>query len=68
MSTGIVKKLESRTRRSILGGRKFWWVQVAANGQILSTSETYTTKEKCDQTARLVASQLGVPYREKDGE
>lgn len=68
MSTGIVKKIEARRRWSMLKGWRFWWVQIGGNGEVLSTSEMYPTATKRDQTAIQVASQLGVPYREKDGE
>lgn len=62
MSTGIVKKVEARTSWSFFGGRKFWWVQIGRNGEVLSSSEMYTTEQKRDQTAIQVADQLGVPY------
>lgn len=62
MSTGIVKKVEPRQRWSLFKGTRYWWVQVGRNGEILSSSEMYTTEQKRDQTAIQVADQLGVPY------
>jgi len=43
---GIIKKIEGRTSWSFWSGHKFWWVQIATNGEVLSTSEIYTTATK----------------------
>ncbi len=44
-------------------GKKWHWVQVAHNGKTLSSSETYSSRGECEDTARPVAAQLGVPLR-----
>jgi uncharacterized protein YegP (UPF0339 family) len=38
--------------RKSTDGRSFYWVQIAANGETLSTSELYTTKDSAEHGAK----------------
>jgi len=37
---------------------QYYWILVAANGQTLATSETYTTKQSCKDTAESVSNTM----------
>ncbi len=37
---------------------QFYWILVAANNETLATSETYTTKQSCKDTAEKVSSDM----------
>jgi len=61
---GIVAKIEARMGWSIAKlGRTWWWVAVGHNGEVLASSQVYTTASKRDQTALQVAAQLEVPFQ-----
>lgn len=53
-------RIELRAGRDWLLRRHFWWVLIHANGQTLATSETYTTYAAALDTARGVATALGI--------
>jgi len=41
--------------------RIYWyWLLVASNGQVLATSETYSSRAKAYQTAKLVREKTGL--------
>ena len=55
----IVKALEIVHRRRIMPPRDRWWWRLRArNGELLATSEAYTTHAKALQTALALATQL----------
>jgi len=37
---------------------QFYWILVGANGETLATSETYTTKQSCKDTADKVSNDM----------
>ncbi len=69
---GIVKCVEMLSKKNWSkksggqgGHRRNWWSRHKGyNGEILYTSETYTTKAACRKTAIPTAEQLGVEFEE----
>jgi hypothetical protein len=61
-------RVELRRRRKLLGlGRtSYWWVIIHINGQVLATSETYTTRDACRDTACRLAEELGLAIHVND--
>lgn len=48
-------------RRLIVGPVRWWWrIESVANSQVLATSETYSTRQKQEQTARRLSDATGV--------
>jgi len=62
---GIVERVEERAglkyQGFLLWKRSWWWVALARNGEVLATSEVYSSASKRTQTAVQVAYQLRVP-------
>lgn len=59
---GIVHHIELKEgKRGLLWRQRWWSTQVASNGEILYTSELYSSAEKRDHTAYDASAQLEVP-------
>jgi len=62
----IVSHVAAHRKRSFwLAEWSYWWTLVARNGETLAHSENYSSADARDQTARLVAEQLYVPYQDQ---
>lgn len=59
----IVAHVQARRKRTFwLAEWSWWWTLVGHNGEIVCASETYSSVDARDHTARLVSIQLRVPY------
>lgn len=48
--------MKIKLKKSVNG--QYYWILVAANGEKLAMSETYTTKQACKETAEKVSSDM----------
>jgi len=63
----IAAKVEAREGFKLKAfGQTWWWVLVAHNGEILASSEVYSSPAARDETAANLAHQLGVRYDKSD--
>lgn len=69
MNDVIVKQVEMKRGKTLLLRRPRWyWRMRAYNGELLDTSEMYTTPDKRNQTALRLASQLEAKLVDLDDE